>query len=127
MPAGVEGLARLNAKLDRMPRTARKRMREALEAIAKELVRSQKTLAERSRHTGRVINSIRSRDGDNELSIEVVAGEGDAFYARFVEFGTVKAPARPFFFPPYRLLKKRMKTRTRSAISKSVKEAVGGG
>ncbi len=30
------------------------------------------------------------------------AAERDAFYARFVEFGTVKMPARPFVYPSFR-------------------------
>jgi HK97 gp10 family phage protein len=126
MAATVQGLDRLRAKLRAMPEKARTRMREALVKSAGELVSAQKSLAERSRHTGTVIDSIHARDGAHDLSQEVVAGEGKAFYARFLEFGTVKAPAQPFFFPAYRLLRKKFKTRIRSATSKAVKEAAGG-
>lgn len=125
--ASVEGLARLNAKLDRLPKVARKRIHDALEANAKELVSAQKTLAARSRRTGKLMNSIKAYEGDHDLSIQVQAGDGEAYYARFVEFGTVRTSAKPFFFPPYRLLKKKLKSRVKSAIGKSVKEVIGGG
>lgn len=82
------------------------------------------------------------------LSITVYAGNDAAFYARWVEFGTAAhalgkgsdlhgtggrrrrqhgtmhpgAAAQPFFFPAYRLGKKRAMNRIKRAIGKAVKE-----
>jgi HK97 gp10 family phage protein len=52
--------------------------------------------------------------------------QGNRFYAWFVEFGTVKMAPRPFFFPTYRFLKRRMKGRMTRAINKAVKAKTGG-
>lgn len=80
--------------------------------------------------------------GDPDLSLVVHAGDAKAWYARIVEFGTMNSrlvrnyfgrrgvevdvgqmPAQPFFFPPYRLLKRRMKGRVTRAVKKAVKDA----
>ncbi|RWR44985.1 HK97 gp10 family phage protein [Sinirhodobacter ferrireducens] len=86
--------------------------------------------------------------GDNAaMRITIYAGDAKAYYARWVEFGTKAhaigkgsnsklkgksnqtgaqhngARARPFFFPAYRLGRKRAINRIKRAISKAVKEA----
>lgn len=83
------------------------------------------------------------------MRITIYAGDEKAYYARWVEFGTqahavgkgsdlsVKGKKRrqtggqhpgaapqPFFFPAYRLGRKRAINRIKRAISKAVKEAV---
>jgi HK97 gp10 family phage protein len=82
--------------------------------------------------------------GDPDLSVTIHAGSATAWYAGIVEFGTQNArlvknyfghrgvqvnvgsmPAQPFFFPPYRALKKRMKSRATRAARKGIKEAIG--
>jgi HK97 gp10 family phage protein len=81
--------------------------------------------------------------GDPDLTVHVHAGDERAWYARIVEFGTraprtiqnfygqkgVKVtvgamPAQPFFYPAYRVLKKRMKSRVTRAARKAIREAV---
>lgn len=83
------------------------------------------------------------------LSITIYAGNDEAFYARWVEFGTAPhavgkgsdrsvknaskrrqsgaqhpgAVAQPFFYPAFRLTKKRTINRIKRAIGKAVKEA----
>ena len=57
------------------------------------------------------------------LKITIYAGGGKAFYARFLEFGTKNMAAQPFFYPAYRLNKKRAANRIKRAIRKGVKEA----
>lgn len=47
-------------------------------------------------------------------------------YANAVEFGTEKMAAKPFFFPAYRALKKRMKARTSRAALKAIKDLAAG-
>lgn len=38
-------------------------------------------------------------DGDPKLNIRVYAGNKEVYYAPFVEYGTVKMPAKPFMRP----------------------------
>lgn len=72
------------------------------------------------------------------LTLTIYAGDEEAFYARFVEFGTRAhtqggefagtehpgTPAQPFFFVSYRASKKEMKRIIRKAISDAVKKAI---
>jgi len=55
-----------------------------------------------------------------KIGVLVIAGSAKAFYARWVEFGTQKTPAQPFFWPAYRALRKKIKKRTRKAVKLSV-------
>ncbi|MDR7147054.1 HK97-gp10 family putative phage morphogenesis protein [Rhizobium sp. BE258] len=61
--------------------------------------------------------------GTGDLRITIYAGNKDAFYARWVEFGTTENTAQPFFFPAYRLLKKRTANRVKRAINKAIRKA----
>jgi HK97 gp10 family phage protein len=71
---------------------------------------------------------------DPDLTVVIHAGDEKAFYAAFVEFGTQAheqpnnprigyqhpgATAQPFFYPAYRALKKRVKSR----LTKAAKQA----
>lgn len=54
------------------------------------------------REAGALRNSIRLTrlKGDPKLNIRVYAGnKKDVFYARFVEYGTIKMPAKPYLRP----------------------------
>lgn len=76
--------------------------------------------------------------GDPDLTATVIAGDRDAYYARFVEFGTAPhvnggkfagtdnpgTSARPFFYGPFRANRKRAKSAVSRAIGKAVKKAV---
>jgi HK97 gp10 family phage protein len=78
---------------------------------------------------------------DPDLTVTIHAGNARAFYAAFVEFGTAPhtnegkfegshnpgAPAQPFFFPAYRLTKKRNKSRITRATTKAAKRVAAGG
>jgi len=50
-------------------------------------------------------------------------GSFDSDTARFQEFGTLKMPANPFFFPVWRVWRRRVKTRISRAITKALKAA----
>lgn len=79
--------------------------------------------------------------GDPDLSVTVHAGDAKAFYAAFIEFGTAPHPQggqfagtqhpgtapQPFFFPAYRLLKKRVKGRINRSVKKAARDAVAKG
>lgn len=120
--ARVEGLERLKRRFARLPVKIKAQVREALDKSADELVAMQQRLV--AVDDGDLRDSIHKRDGHHELSIEVAAGNNKAFYAPFVEFGTVNQPAQPFFFPSYRALRKRIKSRTSRAVRKAVKANV---
>lgn len=79
--------------------------------------------------------------GDPDLSVTIHAGDAKAFYAAFVEFGTAPHPQggefkgtehpgtapQPFFYPAYRLLKQRVKSRINRAVKKAARDVVAGG
>lgn len=79
-----------------------------------------------------LLESIRVEDGKRPLSVlvkaggplttkEVRAGSGIAYdYSLANEFGTQKMKAQPFFWPTYRLMKKRI----RSALSRKARKAI---
>jgi HK97 gp10 family phage protein len=61
------------------------------------------------------------------LRITVYAGSDEAFYARWVEFGTKTSLPHGFMLPAYRTLRKRIKSRTNRAISKAIKGVMTNG
>ena len=80
-----------------------------------------------------MIDEIRSgkNKGDQyaTLRIKIYAGNKDAFYARFIEFGTrTGVRAQPFFFAAYKKWggKAKFRARVRAAIRKRIKEAFNG-
>lgn len=141
----VQGLRRLNRKLAAMPVEARKAIGEAIDKGANEIIALQKSAAPVD--DGALQASIRKRrggrgiagdlKGEAGLSVTITAGgaattrpvrEGASAtydYALAQEFGTQKMPANPFFFPAYRLLKKRVKGRITRATTKAARAAVG--
>lgn len=86
--------------------------------------------------------SAGAEGADPDLSVTIHAGDATAFYAAFVEFGTAPHPqpnnprigyshpganAQPFFFPAYRALKRRVKSRITRAAKKAARDVAGGG
>lgn len=53
-------------------------------------------------------------------AIRFLAGSKKAFYARWVEFNH---PRQPFFFPAYRLLRRRIKGRMSRALTRAIKKS----
>ena len=75
-----------------------------------------------------VVDEIRSgkNKGDQfaTLRIKIYAGSRDAFYARFVEFGTrTGSPAQPFFYVTWSKEKAKFRRRIRASVKQAVKEA----
>jgi HK97 gp10 family phage protein len=134
----VDGLAKFEARWKRIPKNARINVRAAMEDAANDIVEEMWSRAPQGA-TGRVGASIGwtwgkapagsfviGRVGRTEFAsmrITIFAGGGDAFYARFHEFGTVKMPAQPFFFPVWRARRKRVRSRISRAIRKSIRES----
>jgi HK97 gp10 family phage protein len=105
---------------------------EALNDEADRLVTLMKSVAPEG-ETGKLKESIRKEPGANVLQVKIKAGgklttkevrkgSGVAYdYARADEFGTEHAPAKPFFFPTFRLRKKAIRTSVRKQITKAIK------
>lgn len=79
-------------------------------------------------------DSIRNYESDTGGQIVRAGGPtttrqseaGPYDYARAQEFGRVDMDPNPFFWPTYRLLKRRFVSRQRRAISKAIKDSYGG-
>ncbi|WP_320202368.1 HK97-gp10 family putative phage morphogenesis protein [Agrobacterium rosae] len=132
------GLASTLAAFDRIKRAPREAVIPALLKSANELASAQKLLAETSRDTGALIDSIAvtmpghstpaySQPGGSrvagETEVIVSAGNSDVRYAHLVEYGTAEADAQPFFWTAFRLLRNRAQNRINRAAKKAVKDA----
>ena len=140
---------RLRARLAKVPDIAREAAAAAMEECAAEIVAEMKLLVPVDSGDLRdsigwtwgevpagsfVIDEIRSgkNAGDQyaTLRIKIYAGNKDAFYARFIEFGTrTGVKAQPFFFAAYKKWggKAKFRARIRAAIRKRIKEAFNNG
>lgn len=129
-------LDRLRKRLDAIPKDVKEAVQPALVRSGDELSTRMKQLAPED--TGDLIASIAvtpagqqtppySQPGGSmtvpENAVAVTVGNTDVRYAHLQEYGTAHSPAHPFFWPAYRLLKKRIGNRLKRAISKAVKEA----
>jgi HK97 gp10 family phage protein len=77
--------------------------------------------------TGELEHSVRKIPGKYDTQVRVVCGSPSTIkdgyqYPRADEFGTVKQPARPFFFPTYWLMKPRMISTMKRRITASIKK-----
>lgn len=132
----VQGLDRLKRKLTvTIPARVRDRTRNAMEKGANEIVAMAKSFVPVD--SGDLRDSIgwtwgdapkgtitlaSSKPTDGGDRITIYAGNDKAFYARFVEFGTQKMAPHPFFYPAYRTLKRRVKSRITREIKKGIRE-----
>jgi HK97 gp10 family phage protein len=133
----VENRQRLGRKLATLPERAKARIAPALASAADEMVDLARRLAPKK--TGRLRESIRKEQ--NGLVTRVTAGGGEAFYARFVEFGTAPRENKgmfagtehpgtlpqPFFFPAYRAMKKKAARQVKKAAREAAREVARGG
>lgn len=154
MTVAVKGLRELQRKLDALPAKVKARIREAMEAGAEEVVTMAKALVPtdsgalrdsigwtygRAPKGAMTLGIVESTGGD--LTITIYAGNSEAFYARWIEFGTSahaaggkfkgaqipSIPAQPFFYVSFRASRKRIKSRLTRAINKAAKEVASGG
>lgn len=120
MARSSDQLRRLNKRFAAVSQAVRDAVRPALEKSADQLVAAARHLVPEDQ--GDLKDSIRKEAGEHELQVAVKAGDGDAFYARWVEFGTSEQEAQPFFFPAYRLNKKPIEARIKRAVTKAIKD-----
>ena len=145
----VQGIAALNKKLTvTIPKRIEASVRAAMEQGAQEVVDMMKRLVPVSvdgshgKAAGTLRDSIGWTWGDAPagsvtllkstggreyagMRITIYAGSKEAFYAKWVEFGTQHAAARRFFYPSWRTMRKRVKSRIQRASRKAIK-AEGG-
>lgn len=132
MSAQSERLAR---RLNAIPPAVKKAVQPALIKSGEELASAMRALAPED--TGALKKSItvtppgqatpaHSQPGGSRVAGEnevlVTAGNSDVRYAHLVEYGTAKAKAHSYFWPAFRLLRKRIQNRTKRAIGKAVRE-----
>jgi len=131
----VSGLSQFRTRWQALPRKVRDAVKAELEAVAEDLVQRMRRAA--PRESGRLADSIGWTWGDAPagsmtvgtvggrehaaMRITVYAGGKNAFYAVFQEFGTVNAPANPFFFPVWRARRSRAKARITRAINEAIR------
>lgn len=129
-------LARLQRRLDAIPKAVKKAVEPALRQSGEELVSAIRHLAPVD--TGDLRDSIvytmpgnstpaYSQPGGSTVAGEnqvlVTVGDHEVRYPHLVEYGTADAPAQPYFWPAFRLKKKKLANRIKRAIRKAVKEA----
>jgi HK97 gp10 family phage protein len=125
---------RLKKRLAAIPRAVKQAVVPALMTSGNELADRMRALAPED--TGALKESITvtppggttppySQPGGSqtagETQVLVTAGNDDVRYPHLVEYGTEEAAAQPYFWPAYRLTKKRAANRIKRAIRKAVK------
>lgn len=149
--AKIIGMPRLLRKLKVLPEQARAEIRVAMGREADTVVAMMKSLAPED--SGDLRKSIGwvwgnkvpkgamalATVGKGDLSITIYAGSAEAFYARFVEFGTAAhtaggkftgaeipaIPAKPFFYPSWRACRKSVKKALRQASRDAARKVAG--
>lgn len=135
--AKIRNRQAVRAKLLALPEAIKESIRAPLEDGANSIVSLQKSLV--PVNTGALKDSIGWAYGDvqsglggskaapdangiNDLKISIYAADKQTFYGRFIEFGTVKMRARPFFYPAYRALRKTISPKVARAVNAAIKK-----
>lgn len=143
----IIGLAKLHKKLQRMPDVAKTKIKAAMEQGADEIVAMMRNLVPvdsgalrdsigwtwgKAPQGAMTIGKMAASNLASELTITIYAGtrdkklgDADAYYARFVEFGTKHMAASPYFYVSYRANKKKVRSRIRRATTAAAKEVAG--
>ncbi|QBX38668.1 HK97 gp10 family phage protein [Brevundimonas sp. S30B] len=129
----------LRRRMKAIPAEVKKAARAQLRANAEELVETIKRFA--PEEDGALRNSVRQQDVSTSTRIARRVQAGGALttkpvrksekgaptydYALAQEFGTERMPANPFFWPAWRLLRRRMRSRMTRAARKAIQKATG--
>lgn len=128
----IRNRERLKRKLAALPKAARAEIVPALRKSADEITNAQQRFV--PVEDGVLRSTIRNTVNEAELRATMTAGgaattkpvrdgaDASYDYAMAQEFGTAKMPANPFFFPGFRLVKKRAKSRITRATTKAAKK-----
>ncbi len=132
----IEGRDRLRRKIAALPGAIRAELMKALVTSGAEINGLQRRFV--PREDGVLAGTIDMIEKPADLQVVLVAGgpattrpvrdgaDAEYDYAFGQEFGTQEMPANPFFFPGYRLGKKRAKSRISRAINQAAKKVAGG-
>lgn len=135
--AKVIGVAKLRRKLDALVAVGRDEIKRAMETSADEIVALAKNLVPvdkgdlkdsigwtwgKAPKGAMTLGTVQSNEVDSGFTITIFAGNSDAYYARWVEFGTQKMAAQQYFYPSYRALRRRSKSRVTRAVTKAIKK-----
>lgn len=128
-------IARLQRRMEAIPKSVREAVQPSLVTSGEELAGLMRQLAPEDE--GDLKNSIAvtapgeqtpaySQPGGSrvasELEVLVTAGNEAVRYPHLQEHGTAHHEAQPFFWPAFRLLRKRLQNRTKRAVAKAVRE-----
>lgn len=128
-------LETLLKRLDAIPKEVREAVKPALIKSGEELQQTMQLLAPVD--TGALRDSIAvtlpgeatppySQPGGSRVAKEneviVTAGNAKTRYVHLLEYGWSGAPAHPYFWPAFRLLRARIQRRTKRAISQAIKK-----
>lgn len=133
----IEGQAKLRRKLQAIPRVARREIEAAIQKSAAEMVVQMQNFVPVDEG---ILKSTIGFTFDRSLLRATIVAGGEATtrpvregasatydYAFAQEFGTQEMEANPFFYPAYRLGKRRAKGRITRAINKAAKQVAAGG
>ncbi|WP_165815996.1 HK97-gp10 family putative phage morphogenesis protein [Kumtagia ephedrae] len=135
----IAGKQKFLAQIDALPQALRTEIRKALEQSAEETTDLMRRFAPVESGAlrasigysfgeapkGALSSAARTVKAEAGLAVTLFAGGGKAFYARFQEFGTQEMSANPYFFPAYRLARKRVRARMARAMRNGAKKALG--
>ncbi|MDQ0456042.1 HK97 gp10 family phage protein [Rhizobium paknamense] len=140
----ILNLVKLDRKLKRLPDQAKAEIKAGMEAAANGVVTMMKNLVPTDDGTLRdsigwtwgkvpkgagIVAAVKASTG-SDMTITIYAGSSEAYYARWVEYGTAPhknggrfagsqnpgTTARPFFYVSWRASKKSAKRRVRKAV-----------
>jgi HK97 gp10 family phage protein len=126
-----------NKSVERFRRLTENLQKEVHDAAVKELRDQASQLADMIESVapkleGNLQHSVRVVPGKKDTQVRIVAGgqltvrpaisSKPYDYARADEFGTQRMPAKPFFFPTYRLRKAKIIAAMKRRITKSIKD-----
>lgn len=137
----IKGQKKLENQIRRISAEMKEELRQALAQSAREITDLMENLV--PKETGRLAGSIGwtwgnkvpggamtlgklRGGGDPDLLITIYAGDKEAYYARWVEFGTKNQGAHPYFYVAYRAMRKRMNSLLRAATRRAIKRGAGG-
>jgi HK97 gp10 family phage protein len=117
---GYANVGRLRRLLRRLPDDITAKVKDAI-AEAAQLVQAEAE-ASAPRETGRMAGEISAKTSRDGLSAKVgflgvKSVKRRAFYAKFIEFGTSKMPAKPFLFPALERSRAEISGRIRAAVN----------
>lgn len=140
--ARSSGVGKINRMLDGATNAAIVEVQPALLKAGDRMANTMRQLARPSRDSGDMINSIAVTPGGQSTppysqpggativpanQVAITVGNSAVRYPHFVEYGTSKTQAQPFFWPAFRLERRKVLASIKRAISKAVRKGAKSG